>query len=508
MSFSLPHEQVQEALQHEVVPNRSSFRREAQLLVELAIPSILIQLGFTVPPFMTASHVGTRFGHIYLVSYTLANMMGNLSTLSIVAGLFSASDTLSPQAYGSGNYRQVGLLAVRGFLSSLVIIFIINLALVPCFENVLLFCGQDLQASQLAASFYRTYVWALPFNSLYVITWKFLSSQHIMTPIVVVAVVSSLVVLPITLHFCTQQWEFQGAAIALVIFQAFEALVLLLYLAFRRPYHPETWPGTLSYEFFKEAMDVEKCKQYLLLGVGGVLASLEWVYWEALALIVGLLGVIPLSVHSIPTQVILVTFMLPLGLGTALAIRIGATLPRNVDRAKALAVGGMIAGFIVTILELVPMWFFREAIFRLFTNEPHVLQLSEQIWPKVCSYNLNLGVFGINMGIATGLGMQWTLGVTTIVFLWLFGLPSCYYFAVYKEKGIDEAWQWIWPPYLLINAVVMLAFATKDWTEIAKQIHLRESIDRDELETLLMTAEVVQKNYDAAKEDAKSARYM
>jgi hypothetical protein len=38
---------------------------------------------------------------------------------------------------------------------------------------------------------------------------------------------------------------------------------------------------------------------------GGVLAQSEWVFWEALGLIVGKLGVVALSTHTIPSQVIM-----------------------------------------------------------------------------------------------------------------------------------------------------------------------------------------------------------
>jgi multidrug resistance protein, MATE family len=222
--------------------------------------------------------------------------------------------------------------------------------------------------------------------------------------------------------------------------------------------------------------------------VGGMLASLEWVYWEALALVIGTLGVVPLSVHTIPTQVITVTFMLPLGIGTALAVRLGGTLPRHVGRAKELAVGTLVVSSLVFGVESFAMYVGRDRIFRIFTKEQEVLDGCHEIWAKVCFYNFNLSVFGINMGIATGLGMQWTLGIVAIVFLWVMGLPASYYFAVVRGQGLGAAWSWIGPPYVAINIVVMIAFVLKDWDELAALIRLREGVDNseDHLETLLL----------------------
>jgi len=220
------------------------------------------------------------------------------------------------------------------------------------------------------------------------------------------------------------------------------------------------------------------------LGAGGMLASLEWVYWEALSLVVGTLGVMPLSVHTIPTQVIMVTFMLPLGLGIALAVRLGATLPQNVDRAKMLAFGCLLFSAVVFGVMAVLMYMLREHIFHFFTEEQEVLDGCEEIWPKVCVFLYVDSIFAINMGIATGLGMQWTLGVVTIIFLWVFGLPSSYYFAVVEGQGLDAAWKWILPPYVGINVVMMIAFVLKDWNALAAQIRLRECMEDGDLEAL------------------------
>ena len=82
------------------------------------------------------------------------------------------------------------------------------------------------------------------------------------------------------------------------------------------------------------------------------------------------------------------------------------------------------------------------------------------------------------MGIATGLGMQWTLGVTAIVFLWVLDLPAAYYVAILQGGGLGAAWSLVWPPYVAMNAVLMTSFYFKDWDEIASAIRLREGIEK------------------------------
>lgn len=496
---------------------RSTARTEARLLANLAVQTVLVQLGATVPPAMTASYIGRHLGAVYLDGFTLSSLTGNLLTLSLLQGLYSASDTLSPQAFGAGNYKEVGLVAMRGYVASLLLIIPINLVLSMYMRDILIWVGEDEVTSTLAAQWYRVYMWALPFYALYNVTWKFLSAQEIMTPLLVVMVGTCGIILPLTLDRLVPLLGFIGSAFAILIYQASQAGLLLLYLAYKRPHNHMTWPGL---HLWREALAWKPFQTYLRLGCGGMIAASEWWYWEVLSLLVGTLGVLPLSVHTVPTQVLTVSFMIPIGIGVALSIRLGATLPRNVKRAQQLVVGcGLVSTALFAIMSIL-LWTFRFRIFHLFTSEQDVLEVSlccfealvrldascdlivrlplvllsqgcERIWWKVVVYFFVLAIFGINMGVATGLGMQWTLGVVTFLFLWVLGLPAVYFFALVRDGGLNTAWTWVYPPYVAMNAVLIVAFSRADWYAISAAIRKREGIsdgaDDGDIEEALIT---------------------
>ena len=128
---------------------------EALTLCRLAVPALAIELGAVVPPFLTASYVGRAYGPRYLDGFTLASLTGNLFTLSVIQGLFSASDTLGPQAYGAKNYREVGLLAIRGFFVSILVLFSINLCLYFCMGWLLVCLGIDATVARHAWRLYH-----------------------------------------------------------------------------------------------------------------------------------------------------------------------------------------------------------------------------------------------------------------------------------------------------------------------------------------------------------------
>lgn len=227
-------------------------------------------------------------------------------------------------------------------------------------------------------------------------------------------------------------------------------------------------------------MEWESFWYFLQLGLGGMLCFSEWIYWEILVLMVGTLGVVPLSVQSISNMVVELGCMLPIGVGIALAIRIGTIVSVNVKRAKILAVSCLGGGIVVFGLLSLLLYTQQERVVSLFTVENDVLDGCKEIWWKVSLLHFNIGIYGIVMGIATGLGMQWTLGIASFVALVVLGVPSAYYFALVEGGGLQSIWTWMNPPYVMINIVLLIALWHTDWHAISAEIIEREGGDSDE----------------------------
>eukprot|EP00980_Cylindrotheca_fusiformis_P017009 scaffold5194_cov118-Cylindrotheca_fusiformis.AAC.3 len=454
---------------------KNNLATELWLFLELAVPTTLLNLGFIVSPLLTASYVGRKFGPTFLGGFTLANLTGNLCTFSLLAGLFSAADTLGPRAYAaSRNHQQhpqhrleeVGLIAIRGFVLACIILVPINLVLVMYLKDMLVALGQDQVAASHALDWYRIFVWSLPFCVAYNTIWKFLSSQHIMKPMIIVSMISCAIVLPCGLELWTEQYGFLGSAVAYVNFQAFQAVSLIMYLYWKKPHVKGTWPSIECVR--QEVLQYQPMMDYISLGMGGIFAQSEWVFWEAVGLVIGLLGVVPLSVHTIPNQVTMLLWLSPLSAGTALSIRLGMTLTISVSHAKDIVLASVMMvtaffGFVNTMVYNHSDW-----IIGFFSNDSEVVELAQQIWWKVCVFNQTCALFGGLCGVATGLGMQWKLARINIFWLWIFGLPTIYYFAVASGGGLDAAWTWINVPYVGMNACLLVTFATTDWKNFAK----------------------------------------
>jgi len=444
---------------------------EARLFLELAGVSSLMNLGFISSPLLTASYIGRSFAPVYLSGFTLANLTGNLSTFSFLAGLFSASDTLSPQAFGRGDFAEVGRIAIRGFVVSFAVLAPINIILFYYLESIMIALGQDEEASMYAGQWYKVFAFTLPFSILFNCLWKFLTAQHIMKPLILVSLLCTCVILPLSLQICINAMGFLGSAVGYVIFQVSQALSLLFYVYWKQPHDPRTWSG-LSLKIVASALEWDQMKEFIHLGMGGIVAQCEWIFWEALGLVVGKLGVVALSVHTIPNQTIMAFCMVPFSFGVALAIRMGISLPVSVKRTQAIVLATAAFSALLFGLVSIGVYVYQDQIVGFFTTDDDVKELAEVVWSKVSLFNFNVAIFGILVGIATGLGKQWPLGVINFVFLWLFGLPMIYYTAIVLDQGLDGAWFWMNVPYLCMNITLIILFLFTDWNQVQEQILL------------------------------------
>lgn len=92
-------------------------------------------------------------------------------------------------------------------------------------------------------------------------------------------------------------------------------------------------------------------------------------------------------------------------------------------------------------------------------------------------FNLNVSMFGLLWGTATGLGMQWALAAINLFFLWVLGVPVTYYLALLKGGGLPMVWTLINAPYLCMNASLIFLFLISDWGKVQAQIRERDDAD-------------------------------
>jgi Na+-driven multidrug efflux pump len=206
------------------------------------------------------------------------------------------------------------------------------------------------------------------------------------------------------------------------------------------------------------------------------------------------MGPIALSAHCVACQVLCLLYMLPQGVGVAMAVRLSSVVAMasssttTTTKPKVLVMACLAVSTLVFAMVSGALYLARDIVLGLFTTEDAVVVEAQNIWGMVCWYNFNTSMFGIHFGIATALGMQRVMGLVTVVALWACAFPIMYWrsFASHAAS-LGTVWECLWPPYLAINLIMSLVLLARDWeNENGQREIYSSSSSLDELRTNLL----------------------
>jgi MATE family multidrug resistance protein len=415
-------ETIVEESQETIHRDEFSFAQEVPLLFQISLPTVAVQFcTFFIFP-LTASAIGQNLKPQNLGAFTLATLTGNMTCVSIIIGTLTASETLQPRAFGLKQYREVGVLAVRGLIVCLIFLAIPVACLSTLVEETLMYFGQQHIISSLAAEWVHVFLWSLPSLLFFRLIQRFLACQNEVTPCVFGAAIGVLLH-PFLLKPFIEHFGFQGSALSIVVTQTVQTSLAVLYMVvIDGSYVKKTWPG-LDWDFVKEAFNPSELLKYFKLSIGGVVSLSEWWFWESICFIAGKFGLTSLCAHSIAYQILPLVFMIPLGISIGLSVRMGQLLPQDVHKTKLLAFYTMLFTCAISILVSAIMYRYQSWIFAFFTRDADVLDECRKIWGSLCIYVPFLYIFCINSGIMRGLGLQWRMAAAIVAVLWCIFLP-------------------------------------------------------------------------------------
>jgi MATE family multidrug resistance protein len=163
-----------------------------------------------------------------------------------------------------------------------------------------------------------------------------------------------------------------GCGIATSIVLWLQFLMLLVYIRTHRHYEPFELMSRLEKPDLKEILG--------LLKVGipiAVAIFVEGSLFVGAALLIGRLGPVPTAAHLIAINFAALLFMIPVGLSSAISIRVGNAVGRN-DHAGA-RYAGMIGVLIILVIQSISaalLFFFPELIVGIYTNDAVVAPLA------------------------------------------------------------------------------------------------------------------------------------
>jgi MATE family multidrug resistance protein len=181
-----------------------------------------------------------------------------------------------------------------------------------------------------------------------------------------------------------------------------------------------------------------------LLALGLPAASqvtLEVGVFAAVSALAGTLDPVSLGAHQIALNVAALAFMVPLGLSSAAAVRVGHAVGAG-DRRRAVqagwtafAVGAIITGVVGVSFIVVPM-----PMLRAFTDDPALLSIGVRLLSIAAAFQLFDGTQAVATGVLRGVGDTRTPMIMNVIGHWVFGLPVGWALCFWYRWGVIGLW--------------------------------------------------------------------
>lgn len=169
---------------------RSLIKKNVMEIASLSWPVVLsyvLQFSLQTVNVIFLGHLDSK----YLAASALGNMFCNVSGYSLIYGLATSVDTLCAQAYGSKQYKQMTLIALRACL-------MLGMCTLPVYiiwwnsNNILTYAGQNEEIADLASQFiWRASPGMTPII-LYEVLKKWCQAQRIVKLFLVIGIAANI----------------------------------------------------------------------------------------------------------------------------------------------------------------------------------------------------------------------------------------------------------------------------------------------------------------------------
>ncbi|KAM3936103.1 multidrug and toxin extrusion protein 2-like [Leptodactylus fuscus] len=446
------------------------FCDEAKKLLALAIPVFLSQLTVFLMFFVSSIFCG-HLGKIELDSVSLAVTVITVTGISVSFGMTSACDTLMSQTYGSKNLKRVGTILQRGILIVLLCCFLCWAIFINT-EQILLLCKQHKDVARLTQKYIMIFFPALPAVFLLQLQAKYLQNQNIMWPQVFTGILVNIInAVANAILMYGLKMGVEGSAWANTISQWAMALSLFIYIIVKK-LHVKTWGG-----WSKDCL--QEWGQFMSLAIPSVLmVCVEWWSFEIGGFLAGLISVVELGGQAAMMELVTVSVMLPIGLGTAASVRIGNALGAGeAEQAKKTSkvvlcfgvLSGLMAGCCLAVLK--------NLIGYVFTTDRDVVVLISHIMIVFAPFHLCDATNITSGGVLRGMGRQRIGAITNVIGYYVIGLPLGISLMFLVKLGVIGFWTGMLCPVVLQTCIYVPYILRMDWNKACEEARYRAGVE-------------------------------
>jgi MATE family multidrug resistance protein len=433
-------------------------------MLALAAPVVLAELGWVTMGIVDTLMVG-RLGAHAIGAVGLAGMLF-FAVAVFAMGLLLGLDPLVAQAFGAGRLDECHRWLVDGLWLS-VFVAVPTVGLIYLLLATLGVWGFPSDVVTLVRPYLGILIWSLPPLLLYVAFRRYLQAMNLVRPITI-ALVSANVVnaffnwVLIFGHLGAPAMGVPGSAIATLLARIFMAAVLLVAIVRHE--------ARVTPRLRDTPMGVDLARTWRLFALGLPAAGqmvFEVGVFSAATALAGRVSADALAAHQIALNMAAFTFMVPFGVASAAAVRVGQAIgrgdPHGASRAgwTAIAIGVGFMATAATVFLLAPV-----ALMRAFTDDPAVIQLGIGLLFVAAVFQLFDGLQGVTTGALRGLADTHTAMMWNLAGHWIIGLPFGYLLCFHRGYGVVGLW-WGLSTGLMICGVALLLVWIRKGTRLA-----------------------------------------
>jgi multidrug resistance protein, MATE family len=426
----------------------SALTREFRPMLKLALPLAAAELAWMAMGVVDTVMLGP-LGPAAIGAGSLGAMV--LYTAGTTGtGLLLGLDTLVAQAYGAGDHAGCRRSLVAGVWLSLLLFIPVMAAAFASLPALHRF-GVNPRVFEQLEAFLPPLVWSILPLLLYAAFRRYLQAVHVVRPVTFAIVTANLVNFVgnwalIYGHWGAPAMGIRGSAWSTCAARVYMAAVLGVAVARSGGFRGVEWQPAWG-----------RIRRLFALGLpAATQIGLEAAVFALVTAFAGKLDEASMAAHSIALNVISVTYMVPLGISSAAAVRAGNAVGRR-D-----AGGAASAGYAALLLSAafmgaaaVLLWTVPESIVRIYSGDRQVIRVGVVMLAIAAFFELGDGSQVVATGALRGIGDTRTPMLANLLFYWGVGLPVSWLFCFRFGWGAPGLWLGLCAALLLIGGTLI-----------------------------------------------------
>ncbi len=417
----------------------TKWRNELKYLYKLAIPVIISQVG-NMSMNMVDTWVLGRSNSLDLAGVAAGNsVFFPLMVMSI--GLMFGMDPLITRFNSLKDHHHTKLVFSQ---STLIVIgtSIIGSPLIYFGSHFFSFTGASPEIVTHAEPYIKSLAFSYPLTLMFHNYQRYWQALEIAFPVTIIILFANIVNLVLDLAFVEGWFGLAPLGSAGVGWASFGCRIFQL-LAIALLTHRLIKKG-FPFPHFNQFLHFHRriMGQIMRLGLPAALQlGLEVTAFNLVTVIASQIGPLPLASHHIVLGLASFSFMFPVGIANATAIRVGIHRgSEDYQRAKLAGHIGILLGAMVMAIFACCFLVFPKWLLQLFTIDPEVITLALTITTWCALFQVVDGIQVVAGGALRGIGDTKSSFYTNLISFYIIGLPAAIYLCFEKELALVGLW--------------------------------------------------------------------